>query len=391
MRTAVAGTDTGCGHDHAVEFYETEAFLVDTVSGFLVPALRDGDAAIVVATADHRRAFERALEDAGIDVAAAVRDGRFLVFDARAVLARFMRDGAPDATLFRGAIGDVMERASQGGRALRVYGEMVALLWDDGDTAAALALEDLWNDLAHVRAFSLLCAYPMRSFDDEASAAAFARICEQHTTVIPSETITLVVDPAARSRAVARLQQETAALHAEVLRLRAKQEVLAEMAYVDSLTELGNRRAFDLHLEREWALTLRDGIDSFVVVADLDRFKRLNDACGHAAGDHVLREFARALRIAARSTDIVARIGGDEFGVLLVRCDERAAHSFIVRLRGAMAERDWPLGASIHASLGHASLQESTTPAKALDRADAAMYARKRSSYATSRARRHAA
>ncbi|MBA3747470.1 MAG: GGDEF domain-containing protein, partial [Solirubrobacterales bacterium] len=150
---------------------------------------------------------------------------------------------------------------------------------------------------------------------------------------------------------------------------------------VDSLTGLGNRCAFDLHLEREWALALRDGIDSFVVVADLDRFKQLNDSCGHAAGDRVLRQFAVALREAARSTDIIARLGGDEFGVLLIRCDERAAHSFMVRLRESMAERDWPAGAHIHASLGHASLQESTSPAKALHRADAAMYARKRTGY----------
>ncbi len=169
------------------------------------------------------------------------------------------------------------------------------------------------------------------------------------------------------------------ALQAEVSRLRVQQEVLAELAYVDSLTGLGNRRAFDLHLEREWALTLRDGIDSYLVVADLDRFKMLNDTCGHAAGDQVLRQFARALREAARSTDIVARIGGDEFGVLLVRCDERAAHSFMARLREAMSERTWPALAQINVSVGHASLQESNSPAKALNRADGAMYARKRS------------
>ncbi|MDX6679811.1 MAG: hypothetical protein QOE31_3863, partial [Solirubrobacteraceae bacterium] len=339
MTTAVAPPADRCAHDHQVEFYESEAFLVDTVCGFLVPALLAGDAAIVVATATHRHAFERALEEAGIDVEAAVREDRYLAFDARAVLARFMVAGAPDAGLFATAVGEVMDRASHGGRAMSVYGEMVALLWDDGDRASALALEDLWNDLAHARAFSLLCAYPMRAFDDAASAEAFAHICEQHTVVIPSEQYSLLPDSIERSRAVARLQQETAALHAEVLRLRAQQEILAEMAYVDSLTGLGNRRAFDLHLEREWALTLRDGVDSYVVVADLDRFKLLNDACGHATGDSVLREFAAALRTATRRTDILARIGGDEFGVLLVRCDERAAHSFMVRLRDAMDER----------------------------------------------------
>jgi diguanylate cyclase len=258
---------------------------------------------------------------------------------------------------------------------------MVALLWDDGNVPAALALEDLWNDFGAVRTFELLCAYPMRSFENPDCASAFQRVCEQHSTVIPSEGYSLVQSEDQRERVVARLQQETAALHAEVRRLREHQEVLAELAYVDSLTGLGNRRAFELHLEREWALTLRDNIDSFVVVADLDRFKQLNDSCGHAAGDLVLRQFADALRRAARSTDILARIGGDEFCVLLIRCDERAAHSFIARLREAMEETPWPALAQIGASLGHASLQESTSAAKALERADLAMFARKRSSY----------
>ena len=165
-----------CAHDHLVEFYETESFLVDTVAGFLLPALRDGDAAIVVATAEHRDKFEAALDDAGIDVQAAVREGRYLGFDARDVLSRFMVDGAPDPTLFARTVGCVMDEASRGGRSIRVYGEMVALLWDDGDVPSALALEDLWNELSDVRSFELLCAYPMRSFEDPDCAAAFQRV-----------------------------------------------------------------------------------------------------------------------------------------------------------------------------------------------------------------------
>jgi len=369
-----------CGHGHLVEFYETEAFLVDTVCRFLVPTLSEGDSAIVVATAAHRAEFERALDNAGIDVQAAVRDGRYVALEARDVLARLMVGGAPDARLFEQTVGAVMDGASAGGRRMRVYGEMVALLSDDGDFASALALEDLWNDLGELREFELLCAYPMRAFDDPSSAEAFTRICDQHTEVIPTEGYSLLPGEAERGRAVARLQQENASMRAEVERLRAQHEILAELAYVDALSGLGNRRAFDLHLEREWALTLRDGIDSFVVVADLDRFKQLNDRRGHAAGDEVLRQFSGALRVAARSTDILARIGGDEFAVLLIRCDERAAHSYVARLREAMAEPCWPALAQVGTSVGHASLQESTSAAKALERADLAMFARKRAS-----------
>jgi len=157
MESAVLQTGPLCGHDHLVEFYETEAFLVQTVCTFATPALRGGDAAIVIATAAHRRMFERALDDAGIDVEAAAREGRYLALDARETLAAFMVDGAPDRSRFRAAIGAAMASAARDGRRIRAYGEMVALLWEDGDVASALALEDLWNDLAHDHEFTLLC------------------------------------------------------------------------------------------------------------------------------------------------------------------------------------------------------------------------------------------
>ena len=175
-------------HEHLVQFYETELVLVDTVCSVLVPALRAGDATIVVATPVHRQLFEAALREAGVDVDAALDDGRYLPFDAAALLRRFMRDGTPDADLFQRTVRAVFSVASEGGRRIRVYGEMVALLWDDGDVAAALALEDLWNDLAAIHAFVLLCAYPMRAFGDDANTVGFRRICEQHTTVIPGPT-----------------------------------------------------------------------------------------------------------------------------------------------------------------------------------------------------------
>jgi hypothetical protein len=189
MELARLAPDAGsaCGHDHLVQFYDTESCLVDTVCSVLTPALLAGDATIVVATAIHRKLFEAALRNAGIDVDAAIDDGRYLPFEAQAVLRHFMVDGRPDAALFQRTIRAVFAVAYEGGRQIRVYGEMVALLWDDGDVASALALEDLWNDLAEFHPFDLLCAYPMRSFEDEASTAAFQRICQQHTTIIPGE------------------------------------------------------------------------------------------------------------------------------------------------------------------------------------------------------------
>ncbi len=171
-------------HSHVVGFYETEAFLVDSVRDFLTPGLLAGSAAIVVATASHRELFGRALIEAGIDLPEAQRCGRYIALDASEGLSKFMVECMPDPARFSATIGELVSRAAEGPRDVRIYGEMVAVLWDQGNVAAAIALEDLWNDLATRRPFSLFCAYPIRAFDADASAEQFQRVCEQHSRVI---------------------------------------------------------------------------------------------------------------------------------------------------------------------------------------------------------------
>ncbi len=165
----------------------------------------------------------------------------------------------------------------------------------------------------------------------------------------------------------------------DISKLRAVQEELAELAHVDALTGLPNRRAFDLALEREWSLTSEDGIDSFLVVADLDHFKELNDAHGHMAGDEALRQVASAMRGSVRKTDFVARLGGDEFAIILIRCGgEVAAVGFADVLRQRLAEACRSLPAAIDISVGHVSLRSAGSAPAALHQADVAMYAEKR-------------
>jgi diguanylate cyclase (GGDEF)-like protein len=377
--SAAAPVPTGCGHDHAVEFYETEAYLVHTVVSFARDALRAGDAVLIVATADHRRRFATGLRRDGVDLEAAIAQGRYLALDAATVLHGFMVDGAPDPARFAAAVKPLLDTAAADGRKVNVFGEMVALLYAHGDVASALKLEELWNDLAVDRAFTLLCTYPMAFFEDDAGATAFRRICAQHSEVVPAESFPADGDPGREARAVAELQQENAALRADVARLRSEQHVLAELAYVDALTGLANRRAFDIHLQREWALASRDQVDSFVLMADLDGFKAFNDLNGHSAGDEVLREFAEVLQAAGRCTDVVARLGGDEFAVLLVRCHESAAEAYRDRLHELMAEPPYADLNEVTASVGHASLMGAGSAAQALHRADLAMFDDKRS------------
>ena len=225
---------------HRVEFYEREGFLVHTVSGFVGSALHDGDAALVIATAAHRREFEAAFDASGIDMSAAI--DRYRALDAADLLQKFMVDGAPDAERFRETVGALLEQPAAEGRAVQIFGEMGVLLWEVGDIASTIALEDLWNDLGVSHPFAKLCAYPLRAFGNEANAAAFERICEQHTTVVPGESFPLLASVDAQRRAVARLQQEGGALRAESARLRAERQLIDELAPGDALSGLAKSR-----------------------------------------------------------------------------------------------------------------------------------------------------
>ena len=225
----------GGPHEHVVEFYETTEFLVDTVCDFLGPNLHDGGAAIVVAGAAHRAAFETALRDAGVDVEHAIAADRYISFDAVELLDELIVDGTPHAERFRQTIGGAIDRAGAEQRRVRVFGEAVALLWEDGEIAAAVALEDLWNRLATTHEFALLCAYPLSAFTDDAGAAAFERICDQHRTVIPGEGYSRLTSVGARRREVARLQRENAVLRADARRTAAGQHASARQRRSDEL------------------------------------------------------------------------------------------------------------------------------------------------------------
>ncbi len=207
-------------HDHVVEFYETDDYLVATVAEFLVPALLARDSAIVVATPEHRAAFSTAFTSMGIDIPAATSAGRYHAIDAAELLSSLMQDGTPDPDRFEEVVGELVDRASRGGRRVSIYGEMVALLWAGGDVASTIALEDLWNDLAVTRNYALLCAYPMGDFDDD-SRAAFKQICRRHSDARRDADPAPSVSEAEHRRIVAELRRETSALRAELASLHA--------------------------------------------------------------------------------------------------------------------------------------------------------------------------
>jgi anti-sigma regulatory factor (Ser/Thr protein kinase) len=176
------GTAIGA-HEHAVQFYEHDSELVDVVGTYLATALHAGEVSIVIATWAHRRAFAAELEAGGFDLAETGVGGKVLWIDAASTLATLMANGQIDRTAFDDVIGGLVRKATACGRGVRAYGEMVALLWDEGNVLAAIELERLWNGLARELAFSLLCSYRAASVAGSEHADALRQVCCLHSSV----------------------------------------------------------------------------------------------------------------------------------------------------------------------------------------------------------------
>jgi len=177
------GTIQQSAHDHVVGFYERDDKLISTVSQFLAAALNGDGSAVVIATAAHRAALESALAAAGLSVEGLTRSGRFRALDAAETLAAFMHGEHPDPEAFASVIGAALDELAGDGP-VHAFGEMVALLWDAGDVAAAIELESLWNDLAEDHTFSLYCAYAMSSLEESGDLAAAKLVCDRHSGVM---------------------------------------------------------------------------------------------------------------------------------------------------------------------------------------------------------------
>ena len=149
---------------------------------------------------------------------------------------------------------------------------------------------------------------------------------------------------------------------------------LSELAALDSLTQLRNRRAFEERLEDETRRWRRHGSDVSLVLLDVDHFKSYNDTFGHPRGDEVLRTVGRLLRRSLRATDFAARYGGEEFAIILPNTDRAGARVVAEQLRRAIQDAAWE-GRAITASIGVATMGEEITTAEELvDFADRALY-----------------
>jgi MEDS: MEthanogen/methylotroph, DcmR Sensory domain len=182
----LAGADR-CAH--AVQIYADLDELADSVATYLARGFEAGDPAVVVATADHAARFLEKLAARGWDADRTKREAFLRIEDADVTLAAIMQGGAnPSPAAFEQVVGDLLDDAAKHapGRDVRAFGEMVDLLTHRGDAKAAVELEELWNDLARRRRFSLLCGYRLDVFDRAAQVGTLPDVCRAHSHVLPA-------------------------------------------------------------------------------------------------------------------------------------------------------------------------------------------------------------
>lgn len=218
--------------EHFVQFYETDEFLLDAMSGYVGMGLCTNDACIVVATKAHLEGLEERLRAKGLDVAAARAEGQIVLLDAADTLAKLMVDASVDAGRFAEIIGGMVRRAAECHGRVRIFGEMVALLWAAGNYEAVIRLEELWNQLHRTCSFALFCAYPMDGFGGTSFAKLFDEICIGHGRVIPAESYAALSDPEVRLRTIIQLQQRAKSLEAEAAERKRGREASTHLASI---------------------------------------------------------------------------------------------------------------------------------------------------------------
>jgi diguanylate cyclase (GGDEF)-like protein len=201
----------------------------------------------------------------------------------------------------------------------------------------------------------------------------------------PSHSRTLVV---ASTLALASFMAARSARHREAQRaaLESVNKRLRDLAARDPLTGCLNRRGFESALDAELARSSRNGRPVAMLLVDIDHLKTTNDEHGHEAGDASLVAVARALTAAARRTDVVARVGGDEFAILAPETDEEAGLSLALRIHEEVAGATTPFPATV--SVGVAVAHHAGEASEITRAADTALYAAKRAGRNTTRVRR---
>ncbi len=179
--------NAGNGRRHEAMFYSDDQYLLDDLTQFIGDSLSAGNAAIVVATEAHRDGLLLRLQAHGLDIGAAIEQGRYISLDASETLSTFMRDGSPDPLRFSTHLGSLIAAAAEAAETeearVVVFGECVHLLWAQGNTEAALEVERLGTHLARIYDVDILCGYCPNCVRGGMENGIFQQISAEHSAV----------------------------------------------------------------------------------------------------------------------------------------------------------------------------------------------------------------
>jgi DNA-binding NarL/FixJ family response regulator len=172
---------------HEVEFYSDDAAFVVGFTRFIEAALEAGNAVIVVATESHRKSLLHRLQEHGVDIVAAVEQGRYVSLDVADTLSTFMVNDLPDPARFLRVAGNLVASAAKASKGqpprAAACGECAPTLWKQGKLDAAVEVEHLWDEIAKSCNVDILCGYVLNSFQREQESHIYERICGEHSAV----------------------------------------------------------------------------------------------------------------------------------------------------------------------------------------------------------------
>lgn len=212
--------------EHFVQFYESEAFLIDSIASFVSSGFDSGDIVLVLATAPHLNALRARLLEKQTPIDLFENVGFFVQLDAEKVRADLTVDGVLSSERFNQFFGSLLSQARDTQRPIRVFGELVAVLWAQGKYATAIQVEKLWNGLKTQQPFSLFCAYPLQGFAGKDLAEPLEQVCLTHSRIIPAESYTSLNSLDEKLHSIIHLQQKSVSLKQEISEHRKTREEL---------------------------------------------------------------------------------------------------------------------------------------------------------------------
>jgi hypothetical protein len=171
--------------EHVVQIYENDTVFMDLLEGYVTGGFKAGDCVILILSKEHRSELYQRLYARNLSLNEMILSHQFMALDAEQILAKFMVQDWPDEERFMNVVSNLISVARKNGRPIRAFGEMVATLWAQGNNAATMQVERLWNRFCEKEKFTLFCAYPRSGFSEHADESMM-HICGKHTKMVAS-------------------------------------------------------------------------------------------------------------------------------------------------------------------------------------------------------------